>query len=130
MSPATDWNTHITLEAGPASVRQARHFVTEQLRAHELPDLVDDVGLVTSELTTNAVRYAQTPVTVQLESSADGVRLIVSDDSALNPVQRQPSVWDTRGRGLGIVASISRDWGVVGGLSSAKSVWASFAVMG
>ena len=129
MSPANIWNNHITLEPIPASVRQARQFVTAQLFEHHLPTLVEDVGLVVSELTTNAVRYAQSPVTVTLDGSAHDLRLTVSDDSALNPVECHPTVWDTRGRGLGIVASISREWGVTDGVSNAKSVWASFAVL-
>lgn len=129
MSPANVWTTYITLEPAPQSVRQARHFVTEQLRAHELPDLVEDVGLVTSELTTNAVQYADKPVTVRLEGTVQDLRLTVSDDSTLAPVPCQPSASDTSGRGLGIVASISKDWGVVAGMSDVKSVWASFAVL-
>lgn len=127
MSLADGWNTCITLDPQPASVRLARQFVAAQLREHELPDLVDDVGLVVSELTTNAVRHARSPVTVGLQGTTGDLRVSVTDDSALNPVACQPSVWDTRGRGLGIVASVSRAWGVTDGPTAAKSVWASFA---
>ena len=129
MSPANIWNDRITLAPKPESVRQARQFVSATLREHELAALVDDVGLVVSELTTNAVRYAQSPVTVTLDGLARDLRLTVSDDSALNPVECHPTVWDTRGRGLNIVASISQAWGVIDGLSDAKAVWASFALL-
>jgi anti-sigma regulatory factor (Ser/Thr protein kinase) len=130
MASADLWNAFLTVEPRPASVREARRFVGAQLLEHELVDLVDVVSLVASELTTNAVRYARSSITVRLEGTDLDLRLSVSDDSPLNPIRCQPSELDTRGRGLGIVDSVSQAWGVVDGVSDAKSVWASFAVVG
>ncbi len=129
MASATAWTTRISLEPQAVSVSRARQFVTEQLCAHQLLDLVEDVALVASELSTNALRYSRSQFTVELEGSPYGVRLVVSDDSALNPVRCHPGVWDTGGRGLGIVDSVSGAWGVVDGTTATKSVWASFAVL-
>jgi ribosomal 50S subunit-recycling heat shock protein len=71
----------------PASVATARRFVREKLVAHHLSSLVDDVTLVASELTTNAVKHAGTVFTVTIKALADAVVLTVRDGSAARPVR-------------------------------------------
>ena len=121
------WLHEVTLAPEPESVATARRFVREQLGVHHLPSLVDDVTLVASELTTNAVRHAGTPFTVTLEAFADAVVLTVSDGSASPPVRVTAGPDDAAGRGVVIVDVVSRDWGVVVD-GHAKSVWAAFDV--
>lgn len=48
---------HWHFPAHPASVRRARHAVAESLPHALRPHLGDDLGLLTSELVTNAVRH-------------------------------------------------------------------------
>src|SRR5690348_1208353 len=47
--------------AHPASVSRARQAVAEALPRHLWPHLIDDLGLLTSELVTNAIRYGARP---------------------------------------------------------------------
>lgn len=48
---------HWRFPANPASVRRARHAVTETLPHSLRPLLGDDLSLLTSELVTNAIRH-------------------------------------------------------------------------
>ncbi|MEU5882172.1 ATP-binding protein [Spirillospora sp. NPDC047279] len=79
----------------------------------------DDVGLVVSELLTNAVRACpHTEVRVAVEWSApDAVTVEVWDSSPRRPVERRPAGIDEGGpddpggRGLGIVQALARHCG-------------------
>jgi hypothetical protein len=129
MGQPTLWSHRVTLAPQATSVSIARAFIRERLLEHELALLVDDVRLVGSELATNATLHARTPFTVQLESDGRSVRLTVSDGLLLLPVLVAAAPMAPGGRGLGIVAACSRDWGVSeAGRNNKKSVWASFDV--
>jgi hypothetical protein len=127
MAVTTLWSHNTALVAAPDSVKKARDFVCSHLGEHQLPHLIDDVRLVASELATNATVHARTPFTVTLDGLVDSVVLTVQDDSPSSPATRTPSVVAADGRGLAIVARVSRDWGVTtAGPQRGKSVWASF----
>jgi anti-sigma regulatory factor (Ser/Thr protein kinase) len=123
------WLHEVTLAAEPESVATARHFVREHLSGHDLPLLADDITLVASELTTNAVTHAGTPFTVTITAFADAVVLTVSDGSASPPRRLDALTEDDAGRGVAIVDVVSRDWGVVVDATAGKSVWAAFDVV-
>ena len=69
MSMEKSWSYETEFAAEPSSASQARAFVARHLLAHELPGLVDDVQQVASELATNAMAHAKTPITVVLWAS-------------------------------------------------------------
>lgn len=96
------------------------------LAQHDLEYLVDDVSLVVSELATNSLMHAHTPFTVVLEASERTVRLAVEDGSPSGLMRTKPLALDTRGRGIGIVESLSLDWGVSSHPVAGKAVWAEF----
>ena len=80
--------------------------------------------LLTSEIVTNAVRHARTPLAVAVVSNSGTVRVEVTDrDPAHLPVVRGTvTPLDPGGRGLRIVDQMAVDWGVtVAGTS--KTVW-------
>jgi hypothetical protein len=126
MVQRVDWSDHITLAPTGASVPAARSFIRDLLVDHDLPYLVEDACLVTSELATNAARHAKTLFTVVLEGLRDSIRLTVIDSSRLPPVLSASPEQATAGRGLHVVAHYSRDWGVTQEKRNGKSVWASF----
>ncbi|MFD5426108.1 SpoIIE family protein phosphatase [Streptomyces sp. NPDC127084] len=110
-----------TLPNEPASAAVSRRLVTGLLTAWGLDDLGFGTELIASELVTNAVRY----------SSGDiGLRLIrdtaliceVSDTSTAAPHLRHADDDDEGGRGLDMVAHISRRWGTRL-TSTGKAVW-------
>lgn len=119
--------THAT-ELAPvrASAAAARDFVGLHLRENGLGALVDDVGLVVSELATNAVKHAGTPFTVRLRGDGVCLLLTVRDSSTAVAFERPPGSTSTSGRGLAIVDQLSHDWGVDHTDGVEKSVWASF----
>jgi anti-sigma regulatory factor (Ser/Thr protein kinase) len=125
--PAISWSGCVRLPAHPGSLAITRGFIQDLLVENDLPYLVEDVRLVASELASNATRHAETPFTVRLEGLSDSVRLTVTDESSSRPIRSEMQLTATAGRGLNIVRSYSRDWGVTRG-NGTKSVWASFAL--
>jgi two-component sensor histidine kinase len=115
-----------TFGAWPASVPAARRYVTDLL-GDVPPELCQTAGLLVSELATNAVRHAGTPVfTVQVElDSAEGrLRVGVSDTGPGVPLPRTPDVGDEHGRGLQLVATLADRWGAHRRRSTGeKTVW-------
>src|SRR5687768_16494769 len=97
------WSYEDRFADDPRSALKARAFVREHLIAHGLEKLVDDVGLVVSELATNAVRHAGTPFTVFLTGARNSVEVGVEDGSSGIPEQVRSGPLDLGGRGLDIV---------------------------
>lgn len=108
--------------ADPAAVASAREAAVGKLAEWGLAESAFVTELLVSELVTNAVRYAGGPV---------GLRLIhdevlfceVTDPSNSQPRMRRARTTDEGGRGLFLVAQLSRRWGSRYG-PSGKTVWA------
>lgn len=122
------WWHEIALSPDPGSAAAARQFVHEQLGAHDLSHLAEDIALVASELATNVIMHALTPFTVRLSAFPDAVILAVVDGSVQEPVLLNARALDVSGRGIAIVDVVSGAWGVVVTADVGKSVWASFTV--
>jgi hypothetical protein len=103
--------------------RIARCYVGDVLRGWGFAGLVDDAMLVVSELATNAVIHARSDFTVGLSRRGAGVEIAVGDASFVPPRPGDVAASSLGGRGLPVVASLSRAWGhrVVDG---GKLVWA------
>ena len=110
------------------SPSEARDFVCRHLLDHQLAHLVEDVRLVASELVTNAMMHARTPIALTLEELPFCVMLSVHDDSPLQPMTAVAHVDATRGRGMNLVEQFSNGWGISPGPEDDKTVWASFAL--
>lgn len=126
MHRVEDWSHAAEFAADPASVRMTRLWVSQRLLDHDLAYLVDDLQLVVSELATNAMMHAETPFVVTLRAFKASVRLEVLDGVQSGPVRRTAQILETSGRGVAIVDTLSRAWGVTGNPSGGKSVWAEF----
>ena len=120
----------LTLAPASSSAAEARQAAVSAVRTAGQPELAGDVGVVVSELVTNAVLHAQTKVDVRIQVLAQGVRVEVLDDGTGVPVSRAPSqdpddldLETTTGRGLLIVDAIADAWGAVPG-PHGKVVWA------
>jgi hypothetical protein len=75
------------------------------------------------------VLHARTPLTVTLERRADRVRISVSDQSSAPVAPRHYQPDALTGRGLGVVAAVSRSWGVEPA-TGGKVIWAELVVDG
>lgn len=123
---ATGWIGHLELPAHATSASRARGFVDQRLVEHELQYLVDDVQLVVSELASNALTHARTPFTVTLAAGEQSLLVKVRDGSPRHPVIVDATPLDSAGRGVTLVALLSRDWGVTAHADGGKTVWAAF----
>jgi DNA-binding NarL/FixJ family response regulator len=111
------------LAADPASARAARRFVRDALAGADSEDLEETVTLLVSELVTNAVIHGGGDVEVLVRLLPASVRVEVMDASATAPVPRAAADEDTSGRGLALVESLARRWGVDPVAGGGKTVW-------
>ncbi|QHC25675.1 SpoIIE family protein phosphatase [Streptomyces sp. GS7] len=100
---------------------QARRLARRALARWGLDELTDQLELLVSEVVTNAVRYAERPVTLRLLRT-DVLRCEVGDDVPQLPRLRQARPSDEGGRGLYLVNRMARRWGATR-LSMGKVVW-------
>ena len=108
-----------------AAPAHARMFVIDVLSKWGRSDLIDDAVLVVSELATNAVIHGRSEFSVQIRRTGSNVRLEVVDDSSHEPCPTAASQFAAGGRGLSLVAAVSREWGF-DRIDDGKSVWAEF----
>jgi anti-sigma regulatory factor (Ser/Thr protein kinase) len=106
----------------PGAVRDARMDVAAACRRFDVAGLSATAVLATSELVTNAIRYARGEVTVRLIAGPSSVRLEVTDDFPTAPLLRAPALDAESGRGLLIVKEIAERWGTAP-TNSGKTVW-------
>jgi anti-sigma regulatory factor (Ser/Thr protein kinase) len=112
---------------GAESVGAARRLALHLLAGWGLEDLEWTVTQIVSELATNAVIHARTDFAVTITASGPGVRIEVRDQSPKPPLPRHYDTEATTGRGLRLVAQMSRAWGVEQH-SDGKTVWAEIAL--
>jgi anti-sigma regulatory factor (Ser/Thr protein kinase) len=118
-----------------ASVGVARRLVRAQLaqtdrsRASLQPELADAAGLLVSELVTNAIVHAQTPVEVRVSVTDTVLRAEVSDGSQTLPAPRRPIGLAGTGRGLQLLDQVATRWGVLS-TDSGKTVWFELTLSG
>jgi anti-sigma regulatory factor (Ser/Thr protein kinase) len=125
MSRSADETEEVTvhLPCEARSVRAARQVLAEVLQGRGWAETdVERAQLAVSELVANAVGHARSRVTVRV--NVDGrVRLEVSDtDPSAEVVPQTVEPEHQGGRGLRLVADLSRSWGVERGARS-KTVW-------
>jgi anti-sigma regulatory factor (Ser/Thr protein kinase) len=132
----------VAYQPEPTAAAAARRFVRDTLRSWQLTGqsagqdaLVDDVILLTSELVTNAVLHAGTPVQVTCRLLRDGaVEIAVLDRW---PAQLHPgppgtaaeAAERTSGRGLQLPFQLASAWGVTYA-RAAKAVWFRMSGLG
>ena len=106
---------------------QARAQVAELLRRWGTRDDTRDTAqLLVSELVTNAVRFAEGPITVRLIRTGHGLLCEVGDSGNGRPRLRRGDLLDNGGRGLSIVHRLTTRWGVRW-TDTGKVVWAEVA---
>ncbi|MEU5100886.1 MULTISPECIES: SpoIIE family protein phosphatase [unclassified Streptomyces] len=107
----------------PAAVADTRAHASDQLTAWGLEDAVFTTELIASELVTNAIRYAQSPIQLRLILEEHSLICEVSDGSTTTPHLRRARTYDEGGRGLFIVAQLAERWGTRHGRHG-KTIWA------
>jgi phosphoserine phosphatase RsbU/P len=104
----------LELLPNPTSPGLARGFVRRVLGDAGVDRLTtEDAALLATELVTNSVIHASTPITLDVVVSEGAVRVGVTDASDTEPVLREQDREATTGRGLHLVDSVATEWSVV-----------------
>ncbi|MFK0172715.1 SpoIIE family protein phosphatase [Streptomyces sp. NPDC090306] len=111
----------------PALVAPLRKQVVDRLDEWELSDAVFTAELVVSELVTNAIRYGARPIRLRLIHDATTLICEVSDSSHTAPHLRRARTFDEGGRGLLLVAQLTRRWGTRH-TADGKTIWAELSL--
>ncbi len=111
--------------ADVTQIRRARIWVVDEAtRAGAGDDVQRVVGLLASELVTNAVKHGPRGgvVEVAVRQAGDRLRVAVRDESSRRPVRLEPGPTALSGRGVMLVDRLASDWGVEPHVA-AKTVW-------
>ncbi|HEV2889118.1 MAG TPA: ATP-binding protein [Frankiaceae bacterium] len=113
----------ITLQPEPSSAGEARLFVAEHTHG-VLPDEVTEVAvLLTSELVTNVIVHARTPMRLSVDVDSSALRVALADEVSRAPVRRaSEGIPRLTGRGMHLVEELSNHWGVEP-TPAGKTVW-------
>jgi hypothetical protein len=127
LTPAEHATT--TLEPGLTAPRAARAFVARACLSWQARSVTGHACLVTSELVTNAVLHAHTSVELTVSHCPGRLRVAVQDGDEMRPSSAWSTVQEgvlppTSGRGLLLVSSVCRAWGVYPTADEGKAVWA------
>ena len=99
------------LEPHPSSVSRARRLVSAALDDLGRAELADDAALAVSELVTNALVHAGTPIEVVVSQRNAEVVVEVVDDNPRLPSRRSHTELAGTGRGLNLVENLTAAWG-------------------
>ena len=116
---------HAAFQPDDRAAAAARSHVRDTLREWRVDPVADDAVLLVSELVTNAVVHAGTPVDVTCQLVDGTVQVDVQDrhpSRVLPEVPVQENVEGSSGRGLLLAAAIASSWGVTYTTNS-KNVW-------
>ena len=113
---------HITLPASLTSGKAARTFVADRLGAWKLEHLLDTTLLLTTELVTNAVIHAGSPVSLTVRRALDRLRVEVADMGGGALKLREVDPDSVGGRGLMLIEALATAWGT-SAFETGKLVW-------
>ncbi|MFH9549588.1 SpoIIE family protein phosphatase [Streptomyces sp. NPDC017435] len=111
----------------PAAVPRVRAEATRKLESWGLGETAFTTELIVSELVTNAVRYGRGPIRLRLLRDRDSLICEVGDGTSTSPHLRRATLTDEGGRGLFLVAQMSRRWGTRY-TDRGKIIWAEQAL--
>lgn len=120
-----DPSVHLDLEPTPSSARQARAFFKEHAQGLDT-DTSDMAALCVSELVTNGVLHARTPLVFGVTLGATHILVTVADRAPGQPSAPPPDDSRPSGRGILLVDALVEQWGVLQG-DDGKTVWFTVA---
>jgi PAS domain S-box-containing protein len=119
------------LASEASSVGEARRVLRQAVAdaAIAAGDWVDDALVAISEIVTNALVHAGTPIGLMVRVDASGVRVEVADGSPHLPQPRGYAVTAGTGRGLSLVEELVHTWGT-DPADPGKVVWFELGIAG
>ena len=122
-SGAVTWHLPADLRSGGL----ARERLRELLRGWDLRDVLDEVELLSTELINNAVVHAGSEVVLEVRRRADVLHVAVTDTGVGAPYRPHANQESVGGRGLMLVETLSRAWGVAMN-DHRKTLWFEIAL--
>jgi anti-sigma regulatory factor (Ser/Thr protein kinase) len=116
----TEIGDRLRLPPEPASAGAARRFIAAALEPYAID--IDVVSLLVSELVSNVVLHAHTPLEVSVRLRDSHIRVSVADESPLIPAIKQYAPDAVTGRGLTMIDSAAERWGI-DEIADGKAVW-------
>ncbi|MFJ7189696.1 ATP-binding protein [Streptomyces bacillaris] len=143
ITPHLLYVTSLRLAAVPSAVGRSRVFIRQTLQHWRLPDYIDVVELVVSELVTNAIEATGTTApqpkwTAITDEDVIGVQLRIIDArlyvevwdrSTGAPVRKHPDDDAEGGRGLLLIEAMTEHWDVYQSEVGGKIVWAELSLV-
>jgi PAS domain S-box-containing protein len=111
------------LQPDLASAGEARRLLRGALAEAGRTRWTDAGTLALTEVVTNAVLHAHSPIGVRLEVCADQLRVEVQDANSYLPRQRPHDEHATVGRGMALVSAVTEACGVRSVTGGGKVVW-------
>lgn len=101
----------VLLPPEPDSPTEARLFTRRLLRSWRVaPSVIEDAELLVTEVVTNSVIHARTPVNVVISRAAGEIRFAVSDRGPGGIEMRAPAPRASTGRGMFLVDRLASGW--------------------
>jgi anti-sigma regulatory factor (Ser/Thr protein kinase) len=120
------------LAARSTSAAEARHRTLSWLLRHSIgQEAAETAVLIISELVTNAVVHSGSSVigcALRLDSGSLYIEVTDQGTSRQEPAVGEPAADAVSGRGLLLVSSLSKAWGVSPALPSGRTVWATVLI--
>ena len=113
----------LQLAPHPTAPRASRDFVTRTLQDWRLGATIPFASLVVSELVASSSTHVGTEIDVSVAWNLGALRLAVRDHGPAQLHQRD-SALDQYGRGLSVVAGLSRTFGLLPAADGGHVVWA------
>lgn len=107
----------------PSAAREARALAARVCAGVLPPEVCATAVLLASELVTNAIVHAGTPIDLRVVATRDEIRIEVTDGTHALPRVYKPSPVRVGGRGLQMVQRCATRWGV-DQRRDGKVVWA------
>ncbi len=104
------------------SAGRARALLRRVLSGHDREDALDPAQLAMSEIVTNALVHAGTPMRLRILLAPHGLRVELADGSQRMPARREFGAAAATGRGLHLVDELASRWGAYPA-GEGKVVW-------
>ncbi|MGH4015722.1 MAG: ATP-binding protein [Pseudonocardiaceae bacterium] len=118
----------VQLPCDPDCTRRVRRVVEQTCHEWGIAQIVTDAVLVACELAENLIRHARSDGWLRLELRGAAFTVAVADADARPPRLRAPHERQGGGRGLVLIAELSRVWGYAPRVQGGKVVWAVLTV--